>query len=140
MTASTCRWVPLSVETSKKSQASRAFAWEWRKSVQVVDVRSDAGSISGVLEDLSHRGRGDLDAEHEEEFAVDAAVAPGGVLLRHAQYQELDRAKGLWSAGALGSGSGGVAAIDVVAGPTHHCVRTYQQPESTKRRGRDAVQ
>jgi hypothetical protein len=33
-----------------------------------------------------------------------------------------------------------VAAIEEVSVPAQHRVRTYQQPEPTKRRGRDAVQ
>jgi hypothetical protein len=45
MTASTYRRVPVKVTVPKKSQASSASAWERRKSAQVVDVRSGAGSI-----------------------------------------------------------------------------------------------
>jgi hypothetical protein len=45
MTASTYRRVPPRVTVSKKSQASRASAWERRKLAQVVEVRSGAGSI-----------------------------------------------------------------------------------------------
>lgn len=45
MTASTNPWVPLIVMTSKKSQASKAPAWERRKLAQVVEARSGAGSI-----------------------------------------------------------------------------------------------
>lgn len=45
MTASTYRCTPVTVTVSKKSQASSALAWEWRKLAQVVEVRSGAGSI-----------------------------------------------------------------------------------------------
>jgi hypothetical protein len=45
MTAKTYTRGPVSVTVSKKSQASRAPAWEGRKLAQVVVVRSGAGSI-----------------------------------------------------------------------------------------------
>ncbi len=45
MTASTKWRVPVTVTVSKKSQASRALAWERRKLAQVVLVRSGAGLI-----------------------------------------------------------------------------------------------
>ena len=45
ITASTYIRAPVNVTVSTKSQASRASAWERRKSAQVVQVRSGAGSI-----------------------------------------------------------------------------------------------
>jgi hypothetical protein len=45
MTASTYRRAPVRVAVSKKSQASRASAWERRKLAQLVEVRLGAGSI-----------------------------------------------------------------------------------------------
>jgi len=45
MTASTYRRAPLRATVSKKSQASRALAWERRELAQVAVVRSGAGSI-----------------------------------------------------------------------------------------------
>lgn len=45
MTASTNRCLPVTVTVSKKSQASRAPAWERRKLAQVAAVRSAAGSV-----------------------------------------------------------------------------------------------
>jgi hypothetical protein len=45
ITASTCSRAPDRVTVSKKSQASRASAWERRKSAHVVELRSGAGSI-----------------------------------------------------------------------------------------------
>ena len=45
MTTSTYRRAPVSVTVSKKSQASKASAWERRKSAQVVEARSGTGSI-----------------------------------------------------------------------------------------------
>ncbi|KOX30070.1 hypothetical protein ADK67_09915 [Saccharothrix sp. NRRL B-16348] len=49
MTACTYWRVPLNVEVSKKSQASRASAWERRKADQVVVVHSGAWSIPAFL-------------------------------------------------------------------------------------------
>jgi hypothetical protein len=45
ITANTCSRTPDRVTVSKKSQASRAPAWERRKSAHVVELRSGAGSI-----------------------------------------------------------------------------------------------
>ena len=45
ITASTCRRAPDRVIVSKKSQASRASAWERTKAAHVVELRSGAGSI-----------------------------------------------------------------------------------------------
>jgi hypothetical protein len=45
MTASTCRRAPVRVMVSTKSQERRASAGERRKSAQVLDERSGAGSI-----------------------------------------------------------------------------------------------
>ena len=53
----------------------------------------------GVVEKLPYGGRGDLDAE-DEQFAVDAAVAPGRVLSCQAQYQLADGADGTADRGA----------------------------------------
>ena len=80
MTASTYRRAPVKVTVSKKSQASRASAWERRNLAQVVEVRSGAGSIPACWRICPHGGGGDLDAE-DEQFAVDAAVAPAGEML-----------------------------------------------------------
>jgi hypothetical protein len=45
MTASTNSRSPVKVTVSRKSQASRALAWERRKLAQVVLARSGAGSM-----------------------------------------------------------------------------------------------
>ena len=45
ITASTCSRARVRVTVLKKSQASRASAWERRKSAHVVELRSGAGSI-----------------------------------------------------------------------------------------------
>jgi hypothetical protein len=75
----------------KKSQASRTSAWERRNWAQVLDVRWGAGVDARVGKDLPHGGGGELHAE-DEEFAVNAAVAPARVLLRQSQDQQTDRA------------------------------------------------
>src|SRR6266567_3850100 len=48
ITANTYIRVPVRVTVSRKSHASRASAWERRKSAQVLQVRSGAGSIPAV--------------------------------------------------------------------------------------------
>ena len=139
MTASTYRRAPVKVTVSKKSQASRASAWERRKLAQVVEVRSGAGSIPACVEDLPHGGGGDLDAE-DEEFAVDAPVAPGRVLPCQAQHQQADGADGARSARAPGAGSGRVAARQEVPVPAQHRVRPHQQPEPAEHVAWEPVQ
>ena len=124
---------------SKKSQASRASAWERRKLAQVVEVRSGAGSIPASLKDLPHGGGGDLDAE-DEEFAVDAPVAPARVLPCQAQHQQADGADGARPARAPGAGSGRVAACQQVAVPAQHRVWPDQQPEPAEHVAREPVQ
>jgi hypothetical protein len=49
ITARTYMRVPARVTVSKKSQASRASAWERRNWVQVLDVRSGAGWVSASV-------------------------------------------------------------------------------------------
>jgi hypothetical protein len=52
---------------------------------------------AGVGEDLPYGGCGDFDAE-DEQFTVDAAVAPARVFLGQARNQGLDRPDRAWSA------------------------------------------
>lgn len=49
ITANTYSRAPDTVTVSKKSHASRAWAWERRKSVQVLAARSGAGSMPASL-------------------------------------------------------------------------------------------
>ncbi len=79
MTTSTYIRVPVRVTVSKKSQASRVSAWARRKAVQVVGGALGCGVDPGLVEDLPHGGGGGLDTG-DEQFAVDAPVAPAGVL------------------------------------------------------------
>jgi hypothetical protein len=81
----------------------------------------------------------DSDAEYEQ-FAVDAAVAPGGVLPCQAKPQEPDQAYGPRSAGALGPGLGGVVAGEQVSMPAQHRFRAYRQLELAKHCRRKPVQ
>jgi RNA polymerase sigma-70 factor (ECF subfamily) len=53
ITANTCIRAPKRVTVSKKSHASRASAWERRKSAQVLEARSGAGSIPASFR-ISH--------------------------------------------------------------------------------------
>jgi hypothetical protein len=80
MTASTNRWTPVTVTVSKKSQTSRALAWEQRETGPggggAVGRRVDPG----VVEYLPDRRGDDLDAE-DEGFAVDAPVPPAREML-----------------------------------------------------------
>jgi hypothetical protein len=64
-----------------------------------------------VGEDLPDGGGGDLDAE-DEEFAVDAAVAPARVFLGQAQYQDSDGSYGAGPARVFRSGHPGVASTE----------------------------
>jgi hypothetical protein len=83
MTARTYIRVPVSVTASKKVGGEDGLglgAQEHRPAVRgPVGRRVDAR----VLEDLPDGGRGDLDAQ-DEQFTVDASVAPAAVLLRQA--------------------------------------------------------
>jgi hypothetical protein len=106
---------------SRKSHDSSAWAWERRKSAQVVALRFGAGSIPLGLQDLPDGGGGDRDAERDQ-FAVDSSVAPGGVVADQAQDQGADRAGGLRSTRMVGSAGAGVALFHEVAVPAQHGV------------------
>ena len=73
------------VTVSKKSQARRASAWERRKPAQVVDARSGAGGIPACCS-TSHTVEAATYPE-DQQFAVEAPVAPARVLLGQAQHQ-----------------------------------------------------
>jgi hypothetical protein len=82
---------------------------ERRKSAQVVEVRSGAGSIPACRRDLPHGGGGGPDAE-DQQFAVDAAVAPAGILPCQAQHEQADGADGGRPSRAPGTGPGRMTA------------------------------
>jgi hypothetical protein len=63
----------------------------------------------GLLDNVPHGGGGSLDAE-DEQFAVDAPVAPAAILSRQAQYELADGADGARPARAPGTGPGRMAA------------------------------
>ncbi|HEY0538803.1 MAG TPA: hypothetical protein VGD53_10545 [Actinoallomurus sp.] len=100
--------------SSKKSQASRASAWERRKSAHLVESRSGAGSIPASLR-ISHTVEGGHLHPQDQELAVDAPVSPMGVLLDQAQDQDADGTHGRWPARSLRLGPGGVLSVDQVA-------------------------
>jgi len=139
MTASTNRCTPVTVTVSKKSQASRAPAWERRKLAQVVESRSGAGSIPASWR-ISHTVEAAVLNPEDEEFAVDAAVAPARVLSRQAHNQQADGADGTRPARALWARSGRVAARQQVPVPAQHRVRPDQEPEPAEHLPREAVQ
>ena len=75
----------------------------------------------GLVQDFPHGGCSDLDTE-DEEFAVDAAVAPARILLCQAQHQLADGADGAGAARTAGAGPGGVAARQQVPVPAQQCL------------------
>jgi len=139
MTASTYRRAPVKVTVSKKSPASRTSAWERRKLApgggRALGCRID----SGVVKNLPHGGGCSLDPE-DEEFAVDAPVAPARVLPRQAQHQHADGADGTRPARAPGAGPGSVPPRQQVPVPSQHRVRPDQQPEPAEHVAREPVQ
>lgn len=94
---------------------------------------------AGLLQNLPDRGRGHLDAE-DEQFAVQAPVAPCRILGGQAQDQGADGAYGARSAWALGPGPGGVAAGGQVAVPSRNGVRPHRQPHPTQHLRRQTSQ
>src|SRR6266498_5013433 len=89
ITANTYIRVPVRVTVSRKSHASRASAWERRKSAQVLQVRSGAGSDPGLFQDLPYGGGGHLHPQHQQ-VAVQPSVPPLGILAGQAQHQGAD--------------------------------------------------
>ena len=84
------------MSTWTKSTARIVWACAARNCRQVGPDRSGAGSPGGV-EDRPDGGGGDAVVESDE-LAVDASVAPGGVLAGHLEYQRADRLWGGWAA------------------------------------------
>ena len=78
------------------------------------------------LEDLPHGRGGNLETQSGE-FAVDAAIAPGRVLLSQTQRQSPDGTEGARASMALVPGDGRVASAEQVAVPAQDGVRPYQQ-------------
>jgi hypothetical protein len=60
---------------------------------------SGSGVDASGVEDLPHGGGGDVLAEPDE-LALDASVAPAGVLSSHPQYQSVDGFRSGWAAGS----------------------------------------
>ena len=119
---------PLRVTVSMKSQASRASACERRKSAQVVDARSGAGSMTCLLEDLPDRGRRDLDAERGE-LAVHPPIAPARVLPDQAQDEGADGADGGRAPRPLRPAGTGMTPFHQIAVPAQDGVRPDEKPQ-----------
>jgi hypothetical protein len=91
----TCSRAPARVTVSKKAQASRASAWERRKSAHVVELRSGAGSI--------RRRAGSLRRWKRRLLIPDTSSSPcTRILADQSQHQDANRPHGARSARAAG--------------------------------------
>jgi hypothetical protein len=77
--ASTYSLVPDRVTASKKSQASRASAWERRKIGPRGGTAPGRRVDPGLVQDLPDGGSGDLYPAHQQ-FAMYPAISPAGIL------------------------------------------------------------
>jgi uncharacterized protein YkwD len=127
------------VTVSRKSQASRASAWERRKSAQVLEARAGAGSIPASVK-ISH-------TVEAATFTPRTSSSPW--ILRYPQLgfsraRRSTRARmertGAWPARAFRPGDGRVTAGEQVAMPAQHSVGAYQQPHSAQHVARQPVQ
>jgi hypothetical protein len=93
-------------------------------------VRSPLGRWVDLrgLEDLPDGGRGDLDAQ-DEQFPVDAPVAPAAVVACQAQHQRADGPHRGWPTGAFGARQAGVTSGDQVAMPAQYRFRAHQKSD-----------
>src|SRR3954447_16882273 len=88
--------------TWKKSQASMVDAWVVRNRRQVVwSRRTGAGGNAQSFEDPADRGRADPVAEAAQ-FALDALVAPAGIVAGHPLDYGGDGRVDRWPAGSVG--------------------------------------
>ncbi|WP_200215896.1 hypothetical protein [Micromonospora coerulea] len=97
------------------------------------------GVDPSLVENFPHGGGGGLDPQ-DEQFGVDAAVTPAGVLPSQAQHQGAYGADGVWPARPFWPGIGSVAARGEVAVPAQHRVRAHQQLEPMEHAQRKPVQ
>jgi hypothetical protein len=102
-------------------------------------VAFGCGVDAVLLEDVPYGGGGDLDAEGRE-FAVDAPLAPGAVLVGEPEHQDADGAHGARATWALGAGGSGVASAQQVAVPAQQRVGGDDELESTKLHSGEVVQ
>lgn len=77
---------PDSVTVSRKSHANKASAWEHKKSAHVLEAAFRCRDDPGLLEDFPDGGGCHLDPQNEQ-FTVDAAISPTGILLGEPQDQ-----------------------------------------------------
>jgi hypothetical protein len=83
------------------------------------------GIDAGLTQDLPDGGWGDRDAE-DEQFAVNASVAPAAVLSGQAQYEGADRGHGAGPSAPPGAGGGGVMAGDQGLVPAQDGLRAHE--------------
>src|SRR5258708_28307202 len=102
ITARTVKVAPVSVFVSKKSAARMACLGAQEARPGGV-VALGCGVDAVFLEDVPHGGGGDLDAAGRE-FAVDAPVAPVGVVVGEPEHQGADGAQGARAAGGAWGG------------------------------------
>jgi hypothetical protein len=125
MTARTDRRAPAKVVVWKKS-AMIAWAWERRNAAHVLLVRWGAGSTSAWWR-ISQTVDAATFTPRDEQFAVDSAISPGGVLSGQAQDQPADRPDGSWPPDPVGPGTSGVPPADQVPVPAQHSLGADQQ-------------
>ncbi|MEV1171395.1 hypothetical protein [Nonomuraea sp. NPDC049784] len=91
-----------------------------------------------VFEYLPDRGGGDLDVERGQ-LAVDAPVAPCGVLPCQSQHQDADGPHGAWASAPPGYAGGRVTAPQQIAVPAQDGVRPNQQRQVAQLGDRQTV-
>jgi hypothetical protein len=106
------------------------LAWLRRKPAQV-GCSLWTGGDSMSFEDLPDGGSGDLDVERGQ-FAVDAPIAPRGMLTCQTQDQGTDRPDSARAPSPPRSTGSSVTMLQKVAVPAQNSVRTDQQLKSPK--------
>ena len=124
------------MSTWAKSTARIAWACAARNCRQVGPDRLRGGIDAGGLQDRPDGGGGDPVAESDE-LALDASVAPGGILSGHPQHQGPDRLRGGWAAGL--SSRVGPAAGDEVGVPAQQGSGRHE-PQPAQTRGQQPAQ
>ena len=122
------------MSTWTRSTARIVWACAARNCRQVGPERS--GVDAGGVEDRPDGGGGDAVVESDE-LAVDASVAPGGVLAGHLEYQRADRLWGGWAAWL--SSRVGPAAGDELGVPAQQGSRG-DEPNPAQRGGEQSAQ
>ena len=124
------------MSTWAKSTARIAWACADRNCRQVGPDRRGAGSSPGALQDLPD-GRGGDGMAEADQLALDASVAPAGILAGHPQHQGPDRRWGGWSAWSsvrVGPAAGDELGVPAQQGSGRH------QPQLAQRGGQQPAQ